>query len=199
MAPDAPEWARAAEAVVALEPTPLRDQPSAYVQTAWSDRPRGDIGEVRVRALTNAGALALRLDWAAARPRRLVSDINVYADACAVLFPARGGPLELATMGTPEHPVQGWYWRAGTEEPFVITATGLGSVARASEHEVSARARWSGGRWQVVLARPLDSEGVLLTHDSTTPVGFAVWSGSAGERAGLKSYSAQPHELRIGA
>ena len=66
VAPDAPEWERAAEATVALEPTPLEHQPSAYVQTAWSDRRRSDVREVRVRALTNAKALALRLDWIAA-------------------------------------------------------------------------------------------------------------------------------------
>ncbi len=199
LAPEAREWEKAAEAVVSLEPTPLDRQPSAYVQTAWSDRPRGQIGDVCVRALTNADALVMRLDWAATRAQRLVSDVNVYADAAAVLFPADGGVLELATMGTPEHPVQGWHWRAGTEEPFVITATGVGTVERAPEHDVVVRARWSDGRWQVVLARPLDSEGVPLAHDSAVSMGFAVWSGSSGERAGLKSYSAQPHELRIGA
>ena len=196
--PNAKEWDRSEETAVWLEPTPLDRQPSAYVQVSWADRPRSDIGEVRVRALTNAGAAALRLEWAAPRPHRLISDVNVYPDACAVLFPADGSQAEFTTMGSAAKPVRGWHWRAGTDQPFVITATGIGTVERTDEHEVQAAARCSDGRWRVVLARPLSAEGVALTHDTAVPVAFAVWSGAAGERAGLKSYSPQPHELHIG-
>jgi DMSO reductase family type II enzyme heme b subunit len=189
LAPDAVEWGRAAEAVVPIGPTPLDRLPSAYVQVAWRDRPRGGIGEVRVRAAAGGGSLAVRLDWAALRPSRLISDVNVYPDACAVLFPADGREAELGTMGSPNHPVQGWHWRAGTDLPFVVTATGIGTVERAKEHPVQARARWSEGRWQVVLAGPLGAEGMPLRKGSALPVAFAVWSGAARERAGLKSYS----------
>lgn len=195
--PGAVEWARAEEVDVALVPTPLDRQPSAYVQTAWDSRPRGDVRAVSVAALTNTSALAVRLTWPAARPNRLISDLNVYPDACAMLFPANGTGFEFDSMGSPSRPVHGWHWRAGTEEPFVITATGIGTVARSTEHDVKAAARWSDGIWQVVLARALAADGVALDHDTTVPVAFAVWSGAAGERAGLKSYSPRPHELRI--
>ena len=77
LAPDATEWESAAEIVVPLEPTPLERQPSAYVQASWRDRPHGGVGEVRVRAARGEGALAVRLDWAAARPQRLISDVSV--------------------------------------------------------------------------------------------------------------------------
>lgn len=196
--PDAEAWGRAAEAVVAVEPTPLDRQPSAYVQVSWRDRPRGAIGEVRVRAASGeGGGLAVRLDWVARRPSRLISDVNVYPDACALLFPADGREAEFGTMGSPEQPVQGWHWRAGTDVPFVVTATGIGTVERAKEHPVEARARWSEGRWQVVLAGPLGAEGIPLRKGSGLPVAFAVWSGAARERAGLKSFSPQPCELRL--
>jgi DMSO reductase family type II enzyme heme b subunit len=198
LAPDAGEWERAAEAVVPLEPTPLDRQPSAYVQAAWRGRPRSGLREVRVRAAASASAFAVRLDWAAVRPERLISDVNVYADACAVIFPADGREAEFTTMGSPESPVRAWHWRAGTDAAFVVTATGIGTVERVAEHQVQGRARWAEGRWQVVLARPLGADGVPLDQGSTVPMAFAVWSGAARERAGLKSFSPQPCELRLG-
>jgi DMSO reductase family type II enzyme heme b subunit len=152
---------------------------------------------VRVCAAAGHGGLAVRLEWGALRPSRRISDLNVYPDACAMLFPADGREAEFGTMGSAKHPVQGWHWRAGTELPFVVTATGIGTVERAKEHPVQMRARWSEGRWQVVLAGPLGAEGIPLRKGSGLPVAFAVWSGAARERAGVKSYSSQPCELRI--
>jgi len=70
-------------------------------------------------------------------------------------------------------------------------------VERAKEHPVQVRSRWSEGRWQVVLAGPLGADGIPLRKGSALPVAFAVWSGAARERAGLKSYSPQPCELRL--
>jgi DMSO reductase family type II enzyme heme b subunit len=197
LAPDSSEWGRAGEVVVPIEPTPLDRLPSAYVQVSWRDRPRGAIGEVRVCAASGGGGLAVRLEWAALRPSRRISDVNVYPDACAVLFPADGREAEFATMGSPKHPVQGWHWRAGTDLPFAVTATGIGTVERAVEHSVQGRARWSEGRWQVVLAGPLGADGIPLRKGSALPVAFSVWSGAARERAGLKSYSPQPCALRL--
>jgi len=197
LAPDAAEWGRAGEAVVEVEPTPLDRLPSAYVQASWRDRPRGGIGEVQVRAASGGGGVAVRLDWTALRPSRLISDVNVYPDACAMLFPADGREAEFGTMGSAKHPVQGWHWRAGTDLPFVVTATGIGTVERAVEHPVRVRARWVEGRWQVVLAGPLGSGGIPLRKGSALPVAFAVWSGAARERAGLKSVSKQPCALRL--
>ncbi len=197
LAPDAVEWGKASEQVVGLVPTPLGDQPSGYVQVAWARRHRGDVREVRVRALAGKDAVALRLEWEAASPQRRIDDWNVYADGCAVLFPADGRSAEISTMGSSRKPVEGWFWRAGTELPFQVRAKGLGTVERAVEHGVRARAQWDEGRWQVVLGRPLGADGVGLSAGVSVPVGFAVWCGAAKERAGLKSYSPQWCELQL--
>jgi DMSO reductase family type II enzyme heme b subunit len=194
---DAPAWERAKEVVVAVEPTPLDRQPSAYVQASWRDRPRSAVGQVHVRAAAGSDGLALRLDWTAARPVRRIDDVNAYPDACAVLFPADGREADFGTMGSPEHPVRGWHWRAGSDPPFVVTATGIGTVERIDGQAVQGRASWTGGRWQVVLAGPLGAEGLPLGRGSALPVAFAVWSGAARQRAGLKAFSPQPCELRL--
>lgn len=199
LAPDAGGWDKADAAVVPLEPTQLDRQPSAYVRASWRDRPRNDVTEVSVRMLTNASALAIRLDWAAPRPHRRISDVNVYPDGCALLFPADGVNLEHETMGSPEHPVEAWYWRAGDDVPFVLNATGLGTSERLDSHDVVVDSRWADGRWQVAFARPIKASGVPLDRKARVPVAFAIWSGAATERAGLKSYSRQPIEIAVGA
>jgi DMSO reductase family type II enzyme heme b subunit len=196
--PAARDWTKAEAAVVPLEPTPLDRQPSAYVRAAWRDRRRSDLREVRVSSLTGVDAVAVRLEWTVARPHRRISDINVYADACAVLLPMDGSTLEHDTMGSPQHPVQAWHWRAGTDTPFVVTATGIGTTERAAIHDVVGSARWEDGRWTVVLGRPLAADGAPLSRGSRVPMALAVWLGAVGERAGLKSISPQAHELVIG-
>jgi DMSO reductase family type II enzyme heme b subunit len=194
---DAQEWERVEEVVVPVEPTPLDRQPSAYVQVAWRDRPRSGVGQVRVRAAASDGGFAVRLNWTAARPVRLIDDVNVYPDACAVIFPADGREAELSTMGSPKHPVRAWHWRAGSDPPFVVTATGIGTVERIAEQAVQGRASWTDVSWQVALVGALGAGGVPLEKGSALPVAFAVWSGAARERAGLKSFSPQPCELRL--
>ncbi len=190
--PGSHEWGGAAPRAVALVPTPVESQPSVYVQVAWAGRARGDIGEVTVRARAGVeGGIALHLEWETPLAVRRIDDWNVYADACAVLFPADdAGLTPIDTMGSPEHPVHGWSWRAGTGTPFAFTARGLGTVERAAEHPVEVAARWAQGRWTVVFTAP----GVPPAWErpdphAPVPVGFAVWSGAMEERAGLKSYS----------
>lgn len=196
--PDSKHWSEAETMGIPLEPTPLDQQPSVYVRTAWKDRRRSDIREVRVSALSGTDALAVRLEWTVPRPQRRISDINVYADACAVLFPMDGKNFEHDTMGSEAHPVQAWHWRAGTEQAFEVTATGLGTAQRSSTPKVEVSSRWDDGCWQVILARPFDAEGAKLAPGKKVPVAFAVWSGVIGERAGLKAYTPMAHQLAIG-
>lgn len=198
LAPNGAPWKRATESVIPLEPTPLDRQPSAYVQVAHRTRPRGNVPELRVRTVTTANALFVRLQWSAPRPVRLIDDVNVYADSCAVLFPADGKEAELGTMGSPTRPVAAWQWRAGTDTPFSVTATGLGTVERQREHALQARGRWDDGEWSVVFGHALDGATMPLDHGATVRVSFAVWTGVANERAGLKSHSPIWHGLLIG-
>ena len=89
LVPGSKAWKDVAETAVALSPTPLDAQPSAYVRASWADRPHGATGTVNVSAVVADDALFIRLRWETAEPRQSITDNNVYADACAVLFPAR--------------------------------------------------------------------------------------------------------------
>ena len=188
LSPRAAAWKDAPEVLLPLQPTPLEAQPSAYVQKAWAGRSRGAIPSVSVKALAAGGQLALRLEWAAADPRHTINDNDVFADACAVLFPADGKDAEIATMGSADRPVTAWYWRAGAGAPNLATAKGLGTVSREAKHSLKATGEWQSGSWQVVLAGPA----------SSAKIGVAVWSGASGERAGLKSHTPSWHDLKVG-
>ncbi len=197
LSPDAGLWGEVAATEVALAPTPLERQPSAYIQASWRDRKRGDVPAIAVKAIHTRDSIAVQLAWHQATPNRSISDYNVYADACAVLFPENGTGATLETMGSSDAAVVGWYWRAGTPDPFEIRAQGIGTVERSKEHAVQGAARWVSDSWQVVLARNLDLPGPRLRDVADIPVAFAVWHGGVGERAGLKSYSPEFHRLGL--
>jgi DMSO reductase family type II enzyme heme b subunit len=194
VAPADPAWERAEEALVALEPTPLDQQPSAYVQRAWAGRPRGDVPAVAVRALVSEETVMLRLSWRASPPSPGITDYDAYADACGVLFPANGQTASLGTMGDESAPVTAWHWRAGAQEPFVVTARGLGTAEREGQHALRASGQLAGSTWTVVFAHPR-AGGPQARPGAPLPVGFAVWAGGAAERAGLKSHTPRWQEL----
>jgi steroid C-25 hydroxylase gamma subunit len=174
---------------LSLVPTPLDRQPSAYVQKAWANRPYGQVAHASLRAAVADGDLLLRVSWDTQSPRVAVTDTNIFADACGVLFPSDGHQAELSTMGDEAHPVEAWYWRSGTPDPFVTVAAGMGNGTRQSRHSVSVAADWSNGAWTVVFRRPLRGTGVPLQPGSRVPMGLAIWQGAADERAGLKSHT----------
>ncbi len=189
LAPAGTQWDKVSETTVSLAPTPLDAQPSAYVRASWANRPHGTLRTAGLSAVVAGDALYLRLRWAAAEPRLAITDNDTYADACAVLFPLDGKTAELSTMGDERSPVQAWHWRAGTALPFVITATGLGTVSRVPNHPVSVGAAWENGSWSVVFKRGLGEQGVPLAAGASVPLGIAVWSGANSERAGLKAHT----------
>ncbi|HLA19577.1 MAG TPA: ethylbenzene dehydrogenase-related protein, partial [Dehalococcoidia bacterium] len=179
---------------------PWASQPSEYARNAWKDRPYGQTGAVRVAAAHNGEALFFRLSWQDETKDDGIRDTTQFADAAAVLLPARDdAPLQ--TMGSPEQPVNAWLWRADLEAPISVTATGLGSTVRSTGGSLSAAGSYESGRWRVVISRPFAVQGqdlVALSPGQTGKVGFAVWQGSNQERAGVKATTADwlPLEIR---
>jgi DMSO reductase family type II enzyme heme b subunit len=181
---------------VPLQPTPLDAQPSAYVQESWRERSYGKTAEVLVQFVRTPEAVYGRVEWVCPSPRFGITDNDVFADACAILFPANGHAAPLATLGDKSEPVVAWHWRAGAETPFIAEGTGLGTLSRRPKHELSVAAEWRQDRWAVVFTHPLASNGNPASPATSDLVAFAVWSGANQERAGLAAYSPAWSRLR---
>lgn len=72
-----------------------------------------------------------------------------------------------------------------------LVAEGFGTATTLPAQRARGDARWSDGRWRVVIALPLHREdaGEPLAPGSTWPVAFAVWLGSEANRGGRKQYA----------
>jgi DMSO reductase family type II enzyme heme b subunit len=73
-----------------------------------------------------------------------------------------------------------------------LVAAGIGTLTPqpTAAQNVSGKGVWSGGEWRVVFVRNLEASGngdARLTDG--TPVAFAVWNGSEGDRNGIKAVS----------
>jgi len=185
-----------AGASVPLQPTPLAAQPSAYVQESWRERPYGQTAEATVQFVRTPATVYARVEWACPSPRFGITDNDVFADACAILFPANGHAAPLATLGNKTEAVVAWHWRAGAETAFIADGTGLGTLSRRPKHDLGVNAEWRQDRWAVVFSHPLASNGHSVSPASSDLVALAVWSGANQERAGLAAYSPAWSRLR---
>jgi DMSO reductase family type II enzyme heme b subunit len=197
--PGARAWDAVASAEMTLEPTPVTSQPSVYVQAKWEQKPYGETGRLSVRAAHNGERLYFHLSWPDESKDDGIRDTDQFADAAAILFPVKGdAPLQ--SMGSPEQPVNAWYWRADAESAISVTATGVGSSVRHPNGSLRAAASYESDGWRVVIGRPLvvDQEGMVqLRSGWEKKVGFAVWQGANQERGGLKAVTLDWEPLEI--
>lgn len=197
--PAASAWDSVPAETIAMGGTPLAQQPSRYIRTAWSDRPIGSVRSLTVRAGHNGKEAFFLLEW---RDNTQNTDYvgRDFPDGAGILFPLKeDAPLK--TMGSESQPVNAWFWRADFEDGAKnITASGIGTVEESEKSSIAARAQWKDGTWRVVFARPLTVAGdqaVALEAGKSIKVAFAIWEGSSGERAGIKSFSKQWQELTL--
>lgn len=193
------EWDPLPQSRLTLEPTPITAQPSHYIQQKWKEAPYGLIDKLIVRAAHNGERLYFHLSWADDTNDESVQNSDQFTDAAAVLFPV-SGDAPLQSMGSPQAPVNAWYWRPDFEGPVTITAQGTGSTSRTEDPELGAAGKRVPGSWSVVLRRRLASsspEYVTLAPGTSSKVGFAVWQGSNQERGGLKSVTLDWEPLEI--
>ncbi len=125
-------------------------------------------------------------------------DVGVYNDGIAIQF-----AQEWQKLPQPEKPyfIHGdtkrgtdiWKWKSdGTTEE--LEGHGLESVVvRDSKNVTVSGAKWTNGRWQLVLKRPLQTDdkekSAQLEVGKNIPVVFFAWDGDAGERDGKMALS----------
>jgi DMSO reductase family type II enzyme heme b subunit len=201
--PTAAIWLRAPAERVPLGPTPLGLQPTPYIQARYEGQPYGQTGPVEVRALTDGQTLYIHLSWADASEDDHPRGTQSFADGAALAFPIRGD-APIITMGSPDAPINAWLWRAdqGSDAGRNVMAHGIGTSAATPPSTVRCRGVWKEGRWNVVFSRPLSipdaaGGGVQFAPGDEVKFGVAIWNGSKGERAGIKSYSEAWHTLKV--
>ncbi|MDR7480901.1 MAG: ethylbenzene dehydrogenase-related protein [Armatimonadota bacterium] len=81
-----------------------------------------------------------------------------------------------------------------------LVAWGYGTLTHQPRQDVVGFGRWRGGRWTVVLARPLatpDEMDAQFQPGGSTVINFAVWDGSHEERNGQKNVTLVWWEVRL--
>jgi DMSO reductase family type II enzyme heme b subunit len=109
------------------QPMAVREQvPTTSTAAAWDEAPSrtvslsaqqmalphggGSVDEMRIKAVTNATHVAIRLTWTDPTRDTNISMPRAYSDAVAVML--KGGQQPPITMGATGTPVDIWYWRA---------------------------------------------------------------------------------------
>jgi len=204
MDPASAAWGAVGAETLALDATPLANQPSGYIKASRNEREIGKVRTLAVQAAHNGREIFFRLSWPDESHNTAITDNNVFPDGCGILMPLKGGDPPIDEMGSQDWPVNAWFWRADFDEDVAYNqvAHGLGTTLRSEVSPVQARGGWQQGTWAVVFRRALSvpqqtEEAAQLSAGVPVKVGFAVWEGANGERAGVKSFSKEWRELAL--
>lgn len=197
--PAAPEWKNGDVSEIKLDATPIIAQPSKYIQEKWKAAEYGQTPHLSVRSVHDGERLYFHLSWPDDSENAGVRDTDQFVDAVAILFPVNDdAPLQ--SMGSPQAPVNAWYWRPDSEHPLSITAQGTGTTRRNVDADLRSSSSYMHGAWNVVIRRTLATptkEYVQLSTGTTGKVAFAVWQGANQERGGLKAVTLEWEKLEI--
>ena len=199
LSPASDIWSTIPRTTLTLTGTPVKMQPSPFVQANWEGRSTGATTELSLAAAHNGRLLAFHLSWQDLSHDVDHGDNSHFPDAAAIALPLNDNSL-LMTMGAPGVGLNAWYWCANTAGGRQVLLEGPGSSSTVNE-QVQTGSVWADGRWSVVIARELqvveDRAVLQLTAGMKTRVGAAVWEGGRGERGGIKAYTQDWTELLL--
>jgi len=197
------EWQRIPGEAMKMDATPLANQPSEYIKASRDEKQIGKVRNLMVQSVHNGAEIFFRLSWEDAEQNTTITDNNTFPDGCGILMPLNGGDPPIDEMGSKDVPVNAWFWRADFKDvPRNTIAHGLGTTQFSKQCAIQAKSTWGHGAWAVVFMRPLavpeqKDETTQLAAGQPVKVGFAVWEGGNGERAGVKSFSKEWRELML--
>ncbi len=200
--PVSPAWQNIPGELLKMDATPLANQPSEYIKASRDANQIGKVRALTVQSAHDGKNIYFRLSWEDETKNLEITDNNVFPDGCGILMPLAGGNPPIDEMGSSDAPVNAWFWRADNDNTHNTIAHGLGTTIFSETCPIQTRSAWGDGAWAVVFTRPLAipdmaQETTQLTPGQPVQVGFAVWEGSNGERAGLKSFSKEWRELAL--
>lgn len=192
-------WDRALPETLKMETPPIGNVPSNYFRAMDPTR-IGAVKSIEAKSLHNGEAIFFRLEWQDPGQDLEMSAPGRFRDGAGILFPFLED-ARIQNMGSLKQPVNAWCWQAGIETPYNVTAAGLGTTRREANSYCMANPVWEDGQWTVVIARPFSVPepdlNVALSPGMTKKIGFAVWEGSNGERAGAKSFCGNWYQVEI--
>jgi len=201
--PVSAEWDNIPGEPLKMDATPLANQPSEYIKASRDEKQIGKVRSLMVQTAHNGSDIFFRLSWADPSQNVDITDNNIFPDGCGILIPVSGGDPPIDEMGSKDNPVNAWFWRADfKDQPRNTIARGLGTTQFSKTCPIQTKSVWGNGAWAVVFVRPLavpelKDEAVQLAAGQAVKIGFAVWEGSNGERAGVKSFSKEWRELAV--
>ncbi|HVM95457.1 MAG TPA: ethylbenzene dehydrogenase-related protein [Candidatus Acidoferrales bacterium] len=197
------EWKNIAGEPLKMDATPLANQPSEYIKASRDEKQIGKVRNLLVQAAHNGTDIFFRLTWEDASQNIEITDNNFFPDGCGILMPLNGGDPPIDEMGSKDSPVNAWFWRADFKDTARNTvAHGLGTTLFSKQCPIQVKSTWGNAAWAVVFTRALSvpqqqAETVQLEAGKSVKIGFAIWEGSNGERAGVKSFSKEWRELGL--
>ncbi len=81
-----------------------------------------------------------------------------------------------------------------------LNAIGFGTLTSQADQDVEGKGNWAGGKWDVVIYRPLitqDNNDVQFVPGMGTFFNVAVWNGAQRDTNGQKSITIRWHPLKI--
>lgn len=146
---------------------------------------------VDVKAARTDSELFVRLQWTDDTKNTSTDSPQAFADAVAMQVPADTTTHPAIALGSPDTPVNVWYWNAANGAQDIV-AGGQGSITQMDD-DIATQAVYEDGTWTVVLHRSLSSDvenHASFTLDNDVDVAFAVWNGANAERSGHHAVSA---------
>jgi len=153
----------------------------------------GKVKQIAVRMVHNGATLSIRLSWHDPDRDDELNDLDQFADGVAIMFPLLAGASALS-MGSPQKPVNAWFWKADQSEPFDVLANGYATSERRPPHDSGLKVTGyhEHDHWIIVFQRPLAAPGesyVSIEPGTELSMAVAVWEGSNKERSAQKAVS----------
>jgi len=150
----------------------------------------GTGGTMVVKAIHNGTDIAFRMSWNDATQNDVVTGVDEFSDRAGIMFSAQ----QKCRMGSPNNPVNIWFWHAAKGIVNNIIAGGLGTITKTGDDNIQVISNYVSGEWQIVMSRPLASinlDNQVDLSNGNDPIAFARWDGSNWERNGKKWISDQ--------
>ena len=190
--PNDPKWSESAPTTFMLFPQIIAKE---RLFTPTNDT-------ITVRALYSEKALSLLLEWddrtksiPGDEKAEKISEPGLSEDMVAVQLPIEipdGVEKPYFVGGDVARPVNLWRWRSGTTQRpgsvKLLNAKGFGDIEEREAAKAGIRASgiYGKGTWRVVMTRPLATperdKDIQLAEGTFTPIAFAAWDGSNGEK-----------------